>query len=271
MQTQAAIRYGCDVVVAAGGDGTLFYVMNALRDQANIPLCVLPLGTGNDFAKMIGIHSIEDAASAICEGNIVHVDTLETCFEDLEQQQQQVAFCSTAGVGVFAHLFSQERYWLIRKLRRWFGNIMNPIGTVFSALVVKSHKCQVCFDDYNTSISFKLFEISKVSECGGLGLTPFARLDNEILNAWVIGDTNLWQSIRVFVKALFGKHLTDSMVDYFDTRAHQNRYQICNVKKITMQASGKFSFHLHGEFVGYNPQYFIVSPKKLPVLSHKAI
>src|SRR5215467_8655854 len=43
-----------DIVVSAGGDGTHHYVLNGLAGS-QIPLGILSLGTGNDFAKGLGI------------------------------------------------------------------------------------------------------------------------------------------------------------------------------------------------------------------------
>src|SRR5687768_9626833 len=45
---------GARAVVAAGGDGTIHDVANGiLRSGTNTALAVLPLGTGNDFAKVV--------------------------------------------------------------------------------------------------------------------------------------------------------------------------------------------------------------------------
>ena len=45
-----------DLVVVAGGDGTLNCTLNALRDQLEeLTLAIVPLGTGNDFARTVGL------------------------------------------------------------------------------------------------------------------------------------------------------------------------------------------------------------------------
>ena len=51
-----AVERGFDVVIAAGGDGTLNEVINGLAEQPNRPILgILPLGTTNDFARALGI------------------------------------------------------------------------------------------------------------------------------------------------------------------------------------------------------------------------
>ena len=56
---EAAVLEGYDVVVAAGGDGTINEVINgilrATPDGPTIPFGILPLGSANDFPKIVGL------------------------------------------------------------------------------------------------------------------------------------------------------------------------------------------------------------------------
>src|SRR3989442_3094058 len=53
----AAVRSGAQRVVAVGGDGTVHEGANGLlRSGGAVPLGVVPLGTGNDFAQLVGVH-----------------------------------------------------------------------------------------------------------------------------------------------------------------------------------------------------------------------
>ncbi len=49
-----ALKKACDVVVAAGGDGTIDYVFTHLADRS-IPIGILPLGSANNIARSLGI------------------------------------------------------------------------------------------------------------------------------------------------------------------------------------------------------------------------
>ena len=61
---RGAIRNGCDEIIVAGGDGTLNEVVNGIgEDAANVRLGLLPLGTGNDFARTFNFPATSSVAS----------------------------------------------------------------------------------------------------------------------------------------------------------------------------------------------------------------
>jgi YegS/Rv2252/BmrU family lipid kinase len=72
-----AVRMGETVVVAAGGDGTICETLQGLYDAGGAALGILPLGTGNDAARTLGLPlQLEDAAKAIAAGRTRRVDLI---------------------------------------------------------------------------------------------------------------------------------------------------------------------------------------------------
>src|SRR5207244_12143244 len=74
-----AIGEGFELIVAAGGDGTLNEVLNGIGDAPDgferACLGVLPLGTGNVFARELGIPiKLESAWETICRGHESRID-----------------------------------------------------------------------------------------------------------------------------------------------------------------------------------------------------
>ena len=65
-----------DLMVVAGGDGTVNYVANAMKSKGlDIPIGVIPAGTANDFAGAIGMsHEPLEAARQIASGTVDKVD-----------------------------------------------------------------------------------------------------------------------------------------------------------------------------------------------------
>lgn len=70
-------------IVAAGGDGTVNGVVRALGPGSDTCLGIVPLGTGNDFARGLGLPTDpEDAASVVRAGHVAHVDLLSLAVDD---------------------------------------------------------------------------------------------------------------------------------------------------------------------------------------------
>lgn len=65
-----------DHILAAGGDGTINYIVNIMkRFGVDIPLAILPTGTSNDFAKAIGLkEDISKACRQILAGEVRSID-----------------------------------------------------------------------------------------------------------------------------------------------------------------------------------------------------
>jgi diacylglycerol kinase (ATP) len=66
-----ALRRACDVVIAAGGDGTIGYVFTHLADRS-IPIGILPLGSANNIARSLGIAGTPAELAERWRGGQVH-------------------------------------------------------------------------------------------------------------------------------------------------------------------------------------------------------
>ena len=68
---QEAVAEGCDLVIAAGGDGTLNEVINGVAPKAErVQVGLIPLGTGNDFARMLDLpESIDECIEVLRAGH----------------------------------------------------------------------------------------------------------------------------------------------------------------------------------------------------------
>lgn len=75
---RSACEQGASLVISAGGDGTVVSVANALVHR-QIPLGILPLGTGNLLARILSIPLKLDEAVQLCAGDhtIIEIDTLK--------------------------------------------------------------------------------------------------------------------------------------------------------------------------------------------------
>ena len=72
---------GFDTIVSCGGDGTLNEVINGVAGS-EIRVALIPLGTGSDFGKSVGIRSVQDALKALKSGRTEKVDLANVTFDE---------------------------------------------------------------------------------------------------------------------------------------------------------------------------------------------
>jgi diacylglycerol kinase family enzyme len=107
-----AVREGCSVLAAAGGDGTVNAVASVAM-EADVPLGVLPLGTLNHFARDLGIPRDLDGALGVMLGGVVRrVDVGEAGGR---------IFLNNASLGVYPRIVRMRERLRERGLGKWLG------------------------------------------------------------------------------------------------------------------------------------------------------
>src|ERR1700693_1346596 len=135
-----------DVVLLFGGDGTIHRHLSQLV-KLGLPVLVVPTGSGNDFARALGLRRVRDSLSAwqrFCRGknNVRSIDLgVITPLEDArwsaphEPARNSVPgtqhyFCSVAGVGLDAEV-ARRANRLPRWLRGHGGDALTLAPTIF--------------------------------------------------------------------------------------------------------------------------------------------
>lgn len=98
---RAGLDAGCETLVAAGGDGTVHGVLNALApDFDRAALAVLPLGTANDFVRSLSLPlEISEAVAAVALGRTRALDVVEVRADGADGE---VRYCGNVTAGGFA-------------------------------------------------------------------------------------------------------------------------------------------------------------------------
>ncbi len=122
-----AVKHGCDVVVAVGGDGAVVRVASALA-ESDAALGIIPTGTGNLLASNLGIpHDVEQATDAVISGRIRRIDMGRVVTDGKTRD-----FAVAAGVGFDADVIdhtaaSQKLRW--GKLA-YLANALGQAGSI---------------------------------------------------------------------------------------------------------------------------------------------
>jgi len=226
-----------DILVAAGGDGTINEVVNGLNGQ---PLGILPLGTVNVFAKELGIPTkIEAAWRVIVAGQTRTIDL--GCATAAGKQR---LFVQLAGVGFDARAVRAASWELKKKV--------GPLAYVWAGLkTLGGNHAPVETGKAHGAAVF----IGNGRFYGGkIPLFPAARLDDGLLDVCVLEKTGLMDLCRYGPAILFGKHTGLRGVHYFQTAEFPCR-----------SVTGT-PFELDGEDAGDIPVTFSVKPRALRVI-----
>lgn len=198
--TRKALEAGCDVVIAAGGDGTVRAVAEVLRNtQASLGL--IPLGTGNLLARNVEVplDDIDLAAFGAVRGPIRTIDTGSITLDHVDGSRSEHAFLVIAGVGTDADVMDDTNEELKAKVG-WLA--YSEAG--FRHLPGKRKKISVALDggpEQTRSVRSVLF-----ANCGklqGLDLVPEARIDDGVLDMVVLSPRSAAGWGWIFLKTAF--------------------------------------------------------------------
>jgi len=171
-----AVAAGADVLIAAGGDGTVRPVA-AVAIESGLPLGIIPLGTGNLFARNLDVPlgSPTDALRAIIEGTDSAVDIGRLTVTRESGDEREYLFLVMAGVGIDAEMVAGAGDGLKRRLG-WLAYFV----AAFRHFRAKRMRASVTVEGLE-AVEGKMRTVL-IANCGrlpgGLVLVPDARIDD---------------------------------------------------------------------------------------------
>lgn len=186
-----ALDHGADVVVAVGGDGTVRTVASALSGTGHA-LGIVPIGTGNLFARNMGIPVDDiDAALTVATSHGSHlVDVGRLTLLDDETTDHGHAFLIIAGIG-FDALMIDDTDPELKKNISWLAYFVSGVKNLF-APKYKGNVTITSADGSTHSTRGLTFRTFMAGNCGQIpmfSLMPEASYDDGILDYEII-DTS---------------------------------------------------------------------------------
>jgi diacylglycerol kinase (ATP) len=238
-----AVDRGFDIIIAAGGDGTLNEVVNGMAEKKHRPpLGILPLGTTNDFARALGIpKNWEFACDLILQQYTHDIDVGKI---------NSRYFINIAGGGSMTEL----TYEVPSKLKTMIGQLAYYIKGF--ELLPRFQPVELSFrsEEITMNEEVMMFLICNSNSVGGFEkLAPDASLHDGLLDVFILRKCNLAEFIRIVSAATRGEHLNDPHVVHFKTR------------RLEVTTADYVQINLDGEFGGTLPCSFSVLPNHLKV------
>jgi len=220
-----------DAVLILGGDGTVHRHLEELV-RLQLPVLVVPCGSGNDFARALGLRGVSDSLCAWREfsksgGNVRTIDlgtivplSLKSAGEGARATQLPPPhyFCCVAGVGLDGEI-ARRANRLPRWLRAHGGYALSllPALAKFSPVSMMISGCAGNADAGSTKSVVVAAFANAPAYGGGMKIAPRAKLDDGRLDVCVIRDMSRLKLLCLFPTIYFGKHLSISQVEYFPT------------------------------------------------------
>jgi len=190
-------------VVAFGGDGFIHEILQHVVDR-DIPLGVIPCGTGNDFARSIGVHRLS-----------------------LTQQIELIAQSNTRSIDLgrvdktwFAAILSSGFDALVNEranIMQWpKGRMRYNIAMIEKILALRTHNYRMRLDGDVVDVEATLVTIANgPSYGGGMKVCPNAKLDDGLFDVMVLAKVTRTELLKVFPKVYSGRHVGHPAVTFY--------------------------------------------------------
>jgi len=242
---RAAVRDGCKLVIAAGGDGTISEVGEGLIESGTA-LGILPLGSIMNMARTLCIpRDLRQAAEVIADGRVLAMDTGRVANH---------FFLEAGGVGLAAGLFAYfERIDTgrvrLRGALRGSWRFVTHLGTP---------RMRIDVDDQQMIVRTPMVTVSNGPFVGAAyALAPEARVDDGLFDVVIFRRASV-PRVLVHMLAVAGGRRLPPPPEAQVLRARTVR--------VTMLRRRPLPVHADGSVVGTTPTQFDLLPASLRVL-----
>lgn len=196
-----------DAIGAAGGDGTINLVINAMMKHklSDIPLALIPTGTANDFCTFLGIpRDIEGCCRVIGEGR--------TELTDLGCINNKQYFINVCAGGLFSNV-SME---IDRTFKDLFGKVAYYIKGMEQLSTFKPIPMRITSSNAVYENNINLFLVLNSSGTGGIeGISPHASINDGLLDFVAFANVPWPDLTKLVFDFLKGDHLSSDGIIFF--------------------------------------------------------
>lgn len=269
-----------DVILLFGGDGTIHRHLGQLV-RLGLPVLVVPAGSGNDFARALGMRRTRDSLQAwqkfLSTAQNIHKIDLGV-ITPLERDQnaadsaRQAAltsryFCCVAGLGLDGEVARRANH-LPRWLRGRGGYVLALLPTIFqfaalrlkilSADAAPGNRDGAKLPERWRARSDQPTMLAAFANAplygGGMKIAPGAKMDDGLLDVCVVKEVDPFKLFCLFPTVYGGRHLRMREVEYFREAL------------VRVETERPLDVYADGEFVCQTPVEFSVEPSALQVV-----
>ncbi|CAH1852727.1 diacylglycerol kinase family lipid kinase [Convivina intestini] len=241
-EAERAAKEGFDLIVAAGGDGTINEVVNGVAPLRKRPMiAIIPAGTTNDYARALKIPRDEplEAAKVIFKNENIKMD-----IGKVNNQTGTKYFMNIAALGTI----SEVTYSVPSIMKSLYGYLAYLIKGTELIARVKNVNARVSYDGGEYSGSISMIFLALTNSVGGFeSIVPDAKLDDGKFTLLIVKTANIFQIMELVAQTLNGgRHIDNENLIYKKT----------NKVEITPLSDEQLKVNLDGEYGGDAPMSF---------------
>lgn len=245
---ERAARDGYAAILAAGGDGTLHEVVNGvLAAGTGTPVGVVPIGTGNDFARGVGLPRDPLAVARLLPSarpRAVDVGQVETA-------GSRRCFVNVGGVGFDAEVAAR----VAGAGKRMGGALPYVLGVLRTLAGYRNAPLSVSVDGEEQHLTALLVAVGVAPyTAGGMHMLPGADLGDGLLDVLVAGDVSRLEVLALLPRVFRGTHVLHPKV------------RCARGREVRVRGPEVLHVYADGEVLGRLPAAFRCLPGALRVL-----
>ncbi len=242
-----------DAAIVLGGDGTIHHYLRDLS-QLKIPVLMVPRGSGNDFARALGLRTEGDAVAAwnrfLDHGLFREID-LGIITPLGEMVASPRLFCNVAGAGLDSDA-NRRANAMPRWLRGRGGYVLGALGAIRSSqarrFIVETSDKRI--DEPGLMVAFA----NGPTYGGGLRIAPAADFADGQLDVCFVRQVGKARLLRLLPQVFSGRHVNLPEVEYFKTA------------RVRLETDVPLDVYADGEFACRTPVEVSVVPGALRVI-----
>jgi diacylglycerol kinase (ATP) len=242
IEVRAAIKAQVPLVIVGGGDGTLSMVAKDMCGSSSI-LGVLPLGTGNAFARDLGIAAdVREASEVLVRGKVAAVDL---------GRIDGNYFVNVATVGVTTRIAES----LTDEMKKRFGRMVYAIAVFKAVSRVRPFVARITTPD--EELTFETLQVVLSNgrhHAGPFPVTPDAHITDRRINGYALTTNKRSVLLKFALRLWGGRHVDLPEVTSFQT----TRGRLETQPRKMMTVDGEISLH--------TPVDFEIAPKAIKVV-----
>jgi diacylglycerol kinase (ATP) len=248
---QVALKENYELIVAAGGDGTVNEVANGLADDfGKAVFGIIPMGTGNDLVRTLNIPTdLDQAVELLASGNTNTLDVIKVT------SGGEIRYALNVCAGGFSGLLNEKLTDDIKKSWGPLAYLRSGIETIpnltsYQTIITLDDKIEIEAETFNVVVANCRYVAS------GIPIAPEADFNDGLLDLIIFPATSLPQIALLVPQILLGNHLNSAQIVYR------------RGKKIVIQSEPGMWFNTDGELFSDESISFEVLPQALKIITN---